>query len=94
MPRRETEQLVAQADAEHGVAAEEIAHDRRLLLERLGSPGPFERTTPSKRASSSAGVVCGHTVTAAPASAEPSHDRALRSVVDDGDVRAAVLAKT
>src|SRR5262245_52260008 len=36
MSRRKTEKLMTEADAEHWRPAEQIAHDRRLLLERLG----------------------------------------------------------
>ena len=55
----EAEQLMAEADPEDGRAPEEVADDRGLLDERIGSPGPFERTTPSWPASVSASTVCG-----------------------------------
>ena len=52
---REPEQLVAEADAEDRDAAEQAARPPRTSSRSgSGSPGPFERTTPSKPASSSA----------------------------------------
>ena len=38
--RREAEQLVPEADPEDGHASEEVAHDLRLGLQRLGVAGP------------------------------------------------------
>ena len=46
---------MAEADPEDRDAAEQLAHDLDLrATSGSGSPGPFERRTPSKRASSSA----------------------------------------
>ena len=39
MAGREAEQLVAEADPEHRHAAEQLAHDVDLVLERLGVAG-------------------------------------------------------
>ena len=66
---REPEQLMAEADPEHGDAPEQLAHDRDLLAQRLQVAGAVQRRTASCRASSSAGVVEGTTVTCAPAPA-------------------------
>ena len=66
---RESEQLVSETDPENRHAAEQLADDGDLVLERLGVAGPFDRSTPSKRSSSSADTSCGNTVTAAPAPA-------------------------
>ena len=47
-PVAHREQLVAEADAEHGRAAEQLAHDRDLAAASgSGSPGPGESSTPS-----------------------------------------------
>ena len=64
---REAEELMAEADPEDRDAAHELAHGVDLRAQGLRVPGPFERRTPSKRASSSAEAVCGTTVTDAPA---------------------------
>ena len=66
---REPQQLVPQADPEDRDLAEQVAtRPRRRTAVAAGSPGPFERNTPSKppAAISAAGVCAGKTVVSMP----------------------------
>ena len=72
------EQLVAEADPEHRHRAEERPISRTRWPSAAGSPGPFDRKTPSGRraSTSAAGVVAGTTSTST-ISAEVAQDRRL-----------------
>ena len=81
---REPEDLVAEADAEHRHLADQPAHDRRRRRSTAaGSPGPFERKTPSgsRASTSAAGVDAGTTSTRQPDADEVAQDRALDAEV-------------
>ena len=85
---REREQLVTEADAEDGDAAEQLADRRDLVGERLGIAGPVreqDAVEPGERA----GVDVVRKDGGAHAGLhELPDDRALDAVVDDGDVQA------
>ena len=86
VPGREAEQLVAEADAEDGNAAERVAHDLGLCLQRLGVAGSVREDDAVER-----GELVGRGRVRADGdggsgSGEAAHDRALRAVVDDGHV--------
>ena len=86
VPGREAEKLVAEADSEDGNAAERVAHDLRLCLQRLGVAGPVREDDAVER-----GELVGRGRVRADGdggagSGEAAHDRALGAVVDDGHV--------
>ena len=88
---RQRQQLVAEADAEDrhvGFDQLAAAPARRTAPVAAGSPGPFDRNTPSGlwRRMSSAVAVAGTTVTAQPVLAQAAQDVALGAVVDRDDV--------
>ena len=82
----EREQLVAEADAEDGHAAEQRRAPSRPR--RRAARGRRARSRAGRRrsaASSSASASCGKTVTRRAGPGEPAQDRALAAVVDDRD---------
>ena len=90
-PRREREQLVAEADAEHRHAAEQLAHDRDLVVQRLGIAGAVrEQHAVVLRELVGVDVVRVDGDGGA-RSGEAREDRALDAVVDDRDADVAGL---
>ena len=90
---RQRQELVAEADAEERLAA---SSSRSRITGTAyspvaaGSPGPFDRKTPSGwwRRMSSAVAVAGTTVTRQPCVGEAAQDVALGAVIDGDDVEA------
>ncbi len=87
------DELVPEADPEHGRAPQEVAHDLRLGLQRLGVAGAVREDDPVEPRE----LVGGRRMRAdghrGSRGGEPPHDRALGAVVDDGDARAARLGE-
>ena len=89
---REAEQLVAEADAEHGHAAEQLPHDLHLVGERLRVAGAVreqdgvvgEQLLRIDRVREDGDVRAG--------AGEAAQDRALAAVVEDGDPERARVA--
>ena len=87
VPGREAEELMTEADPEDGDAAQELAHGVDLRVEGLRVPGPVrEEDAVELRELVGRGGVRDDRHGRSRLR-EPAEDRALRAVVDHGDVR-------
>ncbi len=86
VPGREAEELVTEADAEDGNAAERVAHDLCLCLQWLRVAGPVREDDAVERGQLVGGCRVRADGDGGAGPGEAAHDRALGAVVDDGHV--------
>ena len=90
---REAEELVTEADAEDGHAAERVAHDLVSACERLRVAGAVREDDAVEASRARRPTSCAGRRSRPRRLGEAAHDRPLGAVVDDGDVRRARLGE-